>query len=367
MAFDPRPVMRDGKPVDWLTDMALQECERRLGYPLTVLQGRTVGTGVAASAGTHDGWGVVDLAPWDHENKVRVAKAVGFFAWFRPELWRDGKRIWPDHIHMGLIDHPALAPEAAAQQVDYLAHPPRDGLADHAPDPSWHPSPPVVFHPKQRTLLGGSFNCHAGRDPFAVRKAVIGILARHELDFLALQEADGYTGVLKGLPGYRLVEPTKSGEALLVRDGALIQGATSYRLGFRPWFYGRKMHPARVMSTAVLDGWLRVGSVHPVPKPGPRRFSAYAANMRRLARFANDHPNRPLVYVGDWNKLPTRNGPSTPSQLAHDTGASIYGPEGALLDYTIARKCTVTDARLLDEGGSDHPLLIFTVKERPRP
>lgn len=140
----------DGNTVDEITHQALLAVEKRLGYTLTVLQGSYQaldgkGNDVSSSAGTHDGGGVVDLAPYDWENKVRKLRAAGFAAWHRPELWRNGVRIWGEHIHAVLIGNKKLAPSAAAQVVDYLADPPRDGLAGHMIDKTWHPSPPVVF------------------------------------------------------------------------------------------------------------------------------------------------------------------------------------------------------------------------------
>lgn len=131
---------RDGQTVDRLLDLALREAEQRLGYTLTVVQGcnkAAEGAGAAASAGTHDGLGVVDLLPWDWQRKVRVLRRVGFAAWYRPELWVAGRRVWGAHIHAVLIGHRRLAP-AARRQVDaYLAR--RDGLAGNGPDtdPGW--------------------------------------------------------------------------------------------------------------------------------------------------------------------------------------------------------------------------------------
>ena len=72
------------KTVDWKTRAALEEAERRLGYPLTVVQGSYNTGGVPASGPTHDGGGVVDLQPFDWQRKVRVLRDIGFAAWHRP-------------------------------------------------------------------------------------------------------------------------------------------------------------------------------------------------------------------------------------------------------------------------------------------
>jgi GH25 family lysozyme M1 (1,4-beta-N-acetylmuramidase) len=126
------------KVVDWKTRAALEEAERRLGYTLTIYQG-SYNTTVKASAKTHWGGGVVDLAPYDHENKVRVLRELGFAAWYRPR-----SRSWDPHIHAVMIDHGKLHPQAADQVVQYRNG--TDGLVGHAKDPTPRPSPIPVFH-----------------------------------------------------------------------------------------------------------------------------------------------------------------------------------------------------------------------------
>lgn len=125
-------VLRDGKKVDALTDAALKRAEKALGYSLTVTQG-SYSTTVSASAGTHDGGGVVDLMPWDGERKVTVLRSVGFAAWFRPAI----PGLWPAHIHAVLIGNRNLAPVAFRQVQAYLTR--RNGLKDNGPDvdPGW--------------------------------------------------------------------------------------------------------------------------------------------------------------------------------------------------------------------------------------
>lgn len=133
--MSPRPydlTTHDGERVDWLTHVALLKVEEHLGYPLTITQGSYNAGGVSASAGTHDGGGVVDLAPYDHDRKVDALRRVGFAAWHRPELWRGSTRVWPAHVHAVLIGNARLAPAARDQVADYLAG--RNGLADNGPD-----------------------------------------------------------------------------------------------------------------------------------------------------------------------------------------------------------------------------------------
>jgi hypothetical protein len=126
-------VLRDGHKVDRLTDGALKRAEKILGYPLTVRQGSYNPGKVAASAGTHDEGGVVDLMPWDRENKVKALRAVGFAAWYRPTI----PGLWGAHIHAVLLGHAKLAPSAIRQALAYLNH--RNGLRDNGPDvdPGW--------------------------------------------------------------------------------------------------------------------------------------------------------------------------------------------------------------------------------------
>lgn len=132
-----------GKVVDEITHQALLAAEKRLGYELTILQGSYNPGGVSASGGTHDGGGVVDLAPADYENKVKALRKVGFAAWYRPELWRGGVRIWGAHIHAVLIGNERLSDAARAQVRDYYAG--LDGLASRLPDRAWRPDPIPVF------------------------------------------------------------------------------------------------------------------------------------------------------------------------------------------------------------------------------
>ena len=128
-----------GKTMDERTKAAIQVAERRLGYELTIVQG-CYHAGVSASAGTHDGGGVVDLAPYDYRRKVRVMRDLGWAIWHRPTI----PGVWGEHIHGVLIGHKTMSASAAAQVVEYRAG--GDGLAGSAKDPDpYRPSPIPVF------------------------------------------------------------------------------------------------------------------------------------------------------------------------------------------------------------------------------
>lgn len=113
--------------VDELTKAALDRVAGRLDYDLSLYQG-SYHKGVGPSAGTHDGGGVVDLAPWDHVDKVRELRRVGFAAWYRPAI----AGLWAAHIHAVLMGNRKLSPAARAQVAEYLAG--FDGLAGSGRD-----------------------------------------------------------------------------------------------------------------------------------------------------------------------------------------------------------------------------------------
>jgi hypothetical protein len=120
--------------IDGRTHRKLQAAERRLGHKLTIVQGSfRGGAGAAASAGTHDMAGVVDLRTWDlptgstPQQVVRVLRECGLIAWYRTKA-----QGFDPHIHA--IDHgnPGLAPSAARQVTAWQQG--LNGLASNGPD-----------------------------------------------------------------------------------------------------------------------------------------------------------------------------------------------------------------------------------------
>jgi SLT domain-containing protein/phage-related protein len=101
---------------------------KSLGASFSVTQG-SFSSGVAASAGTHDGGGVVDLVPAG-DNNVGPLRAVGFAAWNRGAAY--GSPSFSPHIHAVALGDPTVSGGAAAQVASYLAG--GNGLADGGPD-----------------------------------------------------------------------------------------------------------------------------------------------------------------------------------------------------------------------------------------
>lgn len=101
--------------------------------------------GVGASAGTHDGGGVIDIRTTTMTTNganlcVQALRKAGFAAWYRTPA--EG---FSYHIHAVAIGDWEMSPSAADQVVDYFAG--RNGLANNGPDsaPSWVGRPYPVW------------------------------------------------------------------------------------------------------------------------------------------------------------------------------------------------------------------------------
>jgi hypothetical protein len=137
-------VYREGRVLNERTLHMLECAENRLGYKLHVVQGSYNAGGVAASAGTHDGGGALDVSATDHPGTVvRVLREVGFAAWHR--LPSQGP--WAEHIHAIAIGDGEMSSGAKQQVQEYYAG--YDGLAGSGRDdgPRLHPIPvwPINF------------------------------------------------------------------------------------------------------------------------------------------------------------------------------------------------------------------------------
>lgn len=136
-----------GKRLDRMTAQAILQMEDKLGYQLTVIQGSYNGGGVSASAGTHDGGGAVDLAPYDWKNKVRVGREIGFAMWHRSP----SEGPWPEHVH-GILQGNARVSRGAANQIA-LYRMGRNGLVSNLHDTFWRPERPITYsYVKDKTV-----------------------------------------------------------------------------------------------------------------------------------------------------------------------------------------------------------------------
>ena len=141
-----------GRPlvVDDRTLAKLRLAEERLGFTFTIVQGSyRGGEGAAASAGTHDDGGVIDLRTWNLPAHITPWQALvelrraGLIAWYRTSA-----QGFDPHIHAVDYGNPSLHPSAAAQVRAWAMG--KNGLANNGPDdgpkvpiPKAPPPPPV--------------------------------------------------------------------------------------------------------------------------------------------------------------------------------------------------------------------------------
>jgi hypothetical protein len=136
--------------------------------------------GVAASAGTHDGGGAVDikvshLSGHERQIIVREMRRVGFAAWLRTPAQSN----WPYHVHAIAIGQADLSSGARAQVEDYKRG--RNGLARHDRDDgprdfvnvTWEKykekdtatTPPATPSPSDRIREYGMYIGHSQHNP----------------------------------------------------------------------------------------------------------------------------------------------------------------------------------------------------------
>ena len=154
-------VLFRGFKFDDRTVEMIKWAERTAGFKFRITQGSYNDT-VAASAGTHDGGGAVDISirfttKSRRYKMLKALKDAGFAAWLRTK--QDGFAV--AHIHAIAIGCPDLASLARSQVRDYDKG--LNGLRNHAPDPTYRPEPKVKFDmrtkqpvPRVATASGGS-------------------------------------------------------------------------------------------------------------------------------------------------------------------------------------------------------------------
>lgn len=126
----------DGERVNQRTKDMLNTAAAIYGSALPITQGSYNAGGVAASAGTHDGGGVVDVGLTSASAVLALRKA-GFAAWQRTPA--EG---FAYHIHCVAIGDREMSPSAKDQITSYFNG--RNGLANNAKDPVARPWPAWV-------------------------------------------------------------------------------------------------------------------------------------------------------------------------------------------------------------------------------
>lgn len=117
----------------------IEAAEWIAGFKFRLTQGSYNAGGVAASAGTHDGGGAVDIALRDASTgvvfpKVRrelirnATRQVGFASWIRDP----SQSNWVWHCHCEAVGDPELSSGAKKQITAYMNN--RNGLASNGPD-----------------------------------------------------------------------------------------------------------------------------------------------------------------------------------------------------------------------------------------
>lgn len=122
-----------GKTVNQRTRDMLAEADAMVAHSIVVTQGSYNAGGVAASGGTHDGGGAIDIsvAPLSTTQRWQTVKAlrtVGFAAWLRTP----SQGPWPYHIHAIAVGDTDVSISARNQVADYYVG--KNGLASHAGD-----------------------------------------------------------------------------------------------------------------------------------------------------------------------------------------------------------------------------------------
>lgn len=116
------------------------------------------------------------------------------------------------------------------------------------------------------SLLGAIWNAERDRRPAVVAGFLGRFIRELEPDFVLLQEIQQYHEILGRFPGYRLLALPGRGinqNGILVRDGVEISGFRVKRMA--PWTWRTAAgveHAPPYMPHVLLDGWLRVASVH---------------------------------------------------------------------------------------------------------
>ncbi|KFE71933.1 peptidoglycan-binding domain-containing protein [Hyalangium minutum] len=237
------------------------------------------------------------------------------------------------------------------------------------------------------TLKGATYNVERDRNPQQVQKWLGDFAKKNKLDFVQVQEINGYHKALEKIPGYHLVTFPKAkdhGESgILVKDSLLAKHAASIQGEGGGWTTVRGGHaPPRAAVAVQLAGWLKVVSAHQPPSVdwknghpvGPEnRVKTYASLSEKLLAFAKrqikNNPDQALLIGGDWNEPASTRGKWSPNWIAQQAGMTTHGGAkthgNASIDWEMSHGCRVSNIKAGPTGGSDHNIVTFSVS-RPK-
>jgi len=228
-------------------------------------------------------------------------------------------------------------------------------------------------------LKGATYNVERDRNPNQIRQWLGHFAKSNNLDFVQVQEINGYHQALNSIPGYHLVTFPKAkdhGESgILVRDGLETKNAASIQGEGGGWTTVRGGHaPPRAATALQLAGWLELASVHQPPSVnwknghmvGPqKRIDTYRSLSEKLVAFGKKqlarNPNEALLIGGDWNEQSSTNGKWSPGWIAKQLG--MKKNRGGHIDWDLSRGCQVSHVKVGPTGGSDHHIVTFTVSQ----
>jgi exonuclease III len=236
------------------------------------------------------------------------------------------------------------------------------------------------------TLKGATYNVERDRSPQQVQQKVGNFAKSHDLDFIQLQEINGYHKALEKIPGYHLVTFARSkdhGESgILVKDDLLAK-REQYIQSEGGWTTVRGgQAPPRAATAVQLAGWLKVVSVHQPPSVdwkngqpvGPEnRVKTFKSLSEKLLAFAKrqleKNPDQALLIGGDWNEPESTQGKWSPGWLAQQVGMATHGGVKThghgRIDWEMSKGCRVSNVKAGPTLGSDHNIVTFTVS-RPK-
>ncbi|MFC5676082.1 endonuclease/exonuclease/phosphatase family protein [Aeromicrobium endophyticum] len=342
-----------------------------------------VNSGAAASAGTHRGLGVLDLylgrwaAKW--RDVLRYAFDIGFFGWYRPELWvwRAGKKVreWKTHMHLGVRGCVRAAASLKAQFTSWLRG--RNGLQGDGrdaftyrpksaskaapysePKPAKPPKPARKIYPwfNVAFLNGWGNSVEGGRNFLsrvvgmarslgAGRPAVIGYAELREGQVSALSKELGR----KGRGSYRLVAYSEDNMvAAFARPHVKVLGYSFSKFSKQ---HGGNVEGVLRVKFIVGGSRAQVGIVH-LDHDSPVAFkrSNLTETVAALERYGNTMPSdwkARTVIMGDLNH-------PTVGETLEALGFKNAGAGAAIDEIYVGEDRALRGAGKNDTN-SDHP------------